>query len=441
MQILKQQIEDHSAVIGIMGLGYVGLPITMAFAKHFQVIGYDVNESTINTLKKGNSHIKDISAEVVQEHLNNTFFPTNDEKHLHSCDFFILCVPTPLNSEHEPELKYVESATKTIANQLRKNQFIILESTTYPGTTDEVMKPILEESGLVAGVDFGLAHSPERIDPGNTSTVEDIPKVVGGITDECTDIAAALYGTVLKHIVPVKDAKTAEAVKILENTYRCINIALINEMSTIFDKMGIDTWEVIRAASTKPYGFSPFYPGPGIGGHCIPLDPYYLAYQAKILGCIPKFIEVADEVNHYMKIYTVNLAREALCKIGKTLRGANIVVFGLAYKKNIDDARESPAQYIVESLKTMGANVTIHDPYVSVFHTKSGVIKSEASISDALRNTDCAVFLVDHDEYTQINQTMMVDLMKYPIIVDCKNIFKEHNELMYCGIGKGVKIN
>jgi UDP-N-acetyl-D-glucosamine dehydrogenase len=437
MKSLIEKINDHSAVVGIMGLGYVGLPLAMAFAKHFPVIGYDVSERTINTLKSGLSHIQDVPASVVQNCLDSTFYPTNNSDYLRQCDFFIMCVPTPLNEEHEPDLKYVISATKTVAAQLRKDQFVILESTTYPGTTDDVMAPILEASGLKAGKDFGLAHSPERIDPGNTSAVEDIPKVVGGITPECTEIAVALYSSVLKHIVPVADARTAEAVKILENTYRYINIGMINELAMLFDKLGISIWDTADAAATKPYGFMKFTPGPGLGGHCIPLDPHYLEAIALQIGFVPRFISLAGEVNHQMKIYTVSLAKDALASAGKQIRNANITVFGLAYKKNIDDARETPATYIIESLQSLGANVTISDPYVKSFKTKNGELEIEHNIETALKDCDCAVFLVDHDPYTTINQDTIKSLMKQPIVVDCKNIFKNHNDLMYHGLGTG----
>lgn len=438
MQILKEKIENNSAIIGIMGLGYVGLPLALAFSEKFKVIGYDVNNKAITSLNEGISYIKDVSDKEIQNYINKTFFPTNDEKCLEICDFFIICVPTPLNSEHEPDLKYVESATKTISNQLRKNQFVILESTTYPFTVDEFMKPILEESNLIAGIDFGLAHSPERIDPANNSNVKIIPKIVGGITPKCTDIACSLYGSVIDQIVPVSDAKTAEAVKILENTYRFINIGFINEMALIFDKMGIDTWEVIKAASTKSYGFSPFYPSAGIGGHCIPLDPLYLTYQAKKFDINSKFIQIADETNNFMKIYAINLVRKALTNIGLTIRNSTIAVFGLAYKKNINDTRETPAKYIIEYLQNCGANVILHDPYVTEFQTKNGLIKCE-TLYNALNKADCALFLVDHDYYINtLNQSFIKENMKNSIVVDCKNIFKNYEELIYYGIGKGI---
>lgn len=437
MDKLISKINDNSAVVGIMGLGYVGLPLAMVFAKKFNVIGYDVSENIVTTLKSGKSHIKDISSDVLNTYLGSSFHPTSNVDDLNKCDFFIICVPTPLNGDHEPDLKYVESATITISKILRKDQFVVLESTTYPGTTEEVLVPILEESGLKAGVHFGVAHSPERIDPGNTYNVEDIPKVVGGINQECTEIAAMMYGAVLKHIVPVTNARTAEAAKILENTFRCVNIALINEMSLIFDMMDINTWEVVQTAATKPYGFMSFYPGPGIGGHCIPLDPYYLSYQAKKLGFMPRFIEIAAEINHYMKIYTVNVAREALRNVGKQLRNSNIAVFGLAYKKNIDDARESPALYVIESLKNLGSNVTVYDPYISEFKTPFGTLFSQNSIEEALKDADCAIFLVDHDEYRNIDQETITALMRHPIIIDCKNIFDKHHDIPCYGIGKG----
>ncbi len=437
MDKLISKINDNSAVVGIMGLGYVGLPLAMVFAKKFNVIGYDVSENIVTTLKSGKSHIKDISSNVLNTYLGSSFHPTSNVDDLNKCDFFIICVPTPLNGDHEPDLKYVESATITISKILRKDQFVVLESTTYPGTTEEVLVPILEESGLKAGVHFGVAHSPERIDPGNTYNVEDIPKVVGGINQECTEIATMMYGAVLKHIVPVTNARTAEAAKILENTFRCVNIALINEMSLIFDMMDINTWEVVQTAATKPYGFMSFYPGPGIGGHCIPLDPYYLSYQAKKLGFMPRFIEIAAEINHYMKIYTVNVAREALRNVGKQLRNSNIAVFGLAYKKNIDDARESPALYVIESLKNLGSNVTIYDPYISAFKTPFGTLFSQNSIEETLKDADCAIFLVDHDEYRNIDQETITALMRHPIIIDCKNIFDKHHDIPCYGIGKG----
>ncbi len=268
--------------IGIIGQGYVGLPLAMAFAKYFTVFGYDVSSATVQNLRSGKSHIQDISDKHFSQLLGNTYFPTSDPEDLKQCDIFIICVPTPLTEERLPDLTFIKSACRAITNILREGQFVILESTTYPGTTEEVVIPILEESGLKAGIDFGVAYSPERIDPGNKQfTIDAVPKVVGGLNDACTEIAVALYGSIINKIVPVRDMHTAESVKMLENIFRNVNIALINEMALIFERMGINTWEVIDAAASKPYGFMPFYPGPGIGGHCIPLDPFYMSYKAK----------------------------------------------------------------------------------------------------------------------------------------------------------------
>ncbi|RLI76191.1 UDP-N-acetyl-D-glucosamine dehydrogenase, partial [Archaeoglobales archaeon] len=282
MKNLLMKIKDKTARIGIIGLGYVGLPLAVAFARKFEVVGYDINEKTVNNLLNGKSHILDVSDDMIKKYLKKSFHPTADHKELEKCDFIVICVPTPLTAAKEPDLRYIKSACEVIAMILRRGQFVILESTTYPGTTEEVVIPILERTGLKAGIDFGVAYSPERIDPGNkTYTIEKIPKVVGGINTECTEIAAMLYGSIIEKVVKVRDAKTAEAVKMVENIFRNVNIALVNELALIFEKMGIDVWEVIDAAKTKPYGFMPFYPGPGIGGHCIPLDPFYMSYIAK----------------------------------------------------------------------------------------------------------------------------------------------------------------
>lgn len=277
----------------------------------------------------GKSHIQDVTDEELSRCLGKTYFPTSDPEDLRRCDILIICVPTPLSEDRTPDLSYIKSACRTIAIVLHPGQFVILESTTYPGTTDEVVVPILEETGLVAGSDFGVAYSPERVDPGNKNfPIDRIPTVVGGITPECTEITGALYGSVMDQVVPVRDAATAEAVKMMENIFRNVNIALVNEMALIFERMGIDTWEVIDAAATKPYGFMPFYPGPGIGGHCIPLDPYYMSYRAKKYGFIPRFIETSGEINEFMKMHVINLAERGLHQVGRRLFGAKVAVMG-----------------------------------------------------------------------------------------------------------------
>lgn len=438
MKSLLSKLTDRDAVVGIIGQGYVGLPLAMAFSKKFKVIGYDISLTTANALRAGISHIQDVPDEQLSQHLERTYFPTSESEDLRQCDFLIICVPTPLSEDKIPDLSSIKCACSTIKSILHPGQFVILESTTYPGTTDEVVIPILEECGLAAGSDFGVAYSPERVDPGNKKyPIDKVPTVVGGINAECTEIAAALYGSVIDMVVPVRDARTAEAVKMVENIFRNVNIALVNEMALIFERMGIDTWEVIYAAATKPYGFMPFYPGPGIGGHCIPLDPYYMSYRAKKFGFIPRFIETSGEINEYMKMHTINLAERGLRQVGKRLFGAKIVVFGLAYKKNINDARESPAIKIIEELINLGADVRVYDPYVPSFVTKVGTFASVGSVEEALSGEDCAIFLVDHDVFRKIPVKMMIDLMTSPVVVDSKNLFKNEEGIVYLGIGKG----
>ena len=438
MKNLLLKIKDKTARIGIIGLGYTGLPLAIAFAKKFNVVGYDIREKTVDYLLGGKSHILDVGDSGLKQYLNKSFYPTTDHKELEECNFIIICVPTPLTAEKEPDLRYIKSASETIAKILRMGQFVILESTTYPGTTEEVVIPILERSGLKAGIDFGVAYSPERIDPGNKEyTVEKIPKIVGGVNEECTEIAAELYGRIIAEVIKVNDAKTAEAVKMVENIFRNVNIALVNELSLIFEKMGINTWEVIDAAATKPYGFMAFYPGPGVGGHCIPLDPFYMSYIAKRYGFIPRFIETSGEINEFMKVHVVNLVEKGLRKVDKTVYEAKITVMGLAYKKNIDDARESPSIKIIEELVNLGAEVRVYDPYVKSIKTKVWEFYSEKSVEDALRGMDCAVFVVDHDVFKEKRMGWMRGLMMSPVVVDCKNVFDKGSGVVYQGIGKG----
>jgi len=439
MEKLITKINDESATVGIIGLGYVGLPLAMVFAKKFQVVGYDVNENIVSTLKTGKSRILDVKDIAIQDYVNKSFFPTCNSDDLKVCDFFIICVPTPLTEERLPDLRHIKSACKSIAGVLRKKQFVILESTTYPGTTEEVVIPILENTGLKAGVHFGVAYSPERIDPGNKQfTIEMIPKVVGGINEQCTNIAAALYGSVINEIVPVKNTKTAESVKMIENIFRNVNIALANEMALIFERMDINAWDVINAAATKSYGYMPFYPGPGIGGHCIPLDPYYMSYKAKKYELIPRFIETSGEINEFMKMHVVNLVEKGLKQVDKKIYNAKVAVMGLAYKKNINDTRESPSIKIIEELIRLGADVRVYDPYVASIETNFGMFVSVENIEDALNNADCAVFIVDHDIFKEINN--LDKLMNSIVVVDCKNIFGEDECINYLGIGKGSKI-
>lgn len=440
MQELLSKITDRTARIGIIGQGYVGLPLAMAFAKEFTVFGYDVSSKIIDDLRAGRSHIQDVTDEVLFQYLGRTYLPTSDTEDLRKCDFLIICVPTPLSEDKIPDLSYIKSACSVINSILRPGQFVILESTTYPGTTDELVVPVLEESGLKAGIDFGVAYSPERVDPGNKKyPIDKVPTVVGGVNEACTKVAVALYERAVVRVVPVRDAMTAEAVKMVENIFRNVNIALVNEMALIFERMGIDAWEVIDAAATKPYGFMPFYPGPGIGGHCIPLDPYYMSYRAKQFGFIPRFIETSGEINEFMKLHVINLAERGLSQVGKRLYGAKIAVRGLAYKKNINDPRESPAIKIIEELANLGAEVRVYDPFVPSIRTRAGVFTSVGSVEEALSGAECAVFLVDHDVFRGISVETVKGLMASPVVVDGKNLFAGGEGIVYLGIGKGER--
>lgn len=437
MEQLDLKLQQGNAKIGIIGLGYVGLPLAVEFAKKFTVIGFDVDRNAISILKSARSHILDVPDDNIKKILEISFFPVNEPEKLSECDFFIICVPTPLGGDKIPDLSYIVNSCKTISSILRKGQFVILESTTYPGTTEEVVIPLLEETGLEAGKDFGVAYSPERIDPGNKDhPVRKIPKVVGGINNECGMIAAALYGIIIDSVIMVSDTKTAESVKMVENIFRNVNIALANEMALIFERMGINTWEVIDAASTKPYGFMPFYPGPGIGGHCIPLDPYYMSYKAKKYGLIPRFIEHSGEINEFMQMHVVNLVEQGLNKIEKTTRGSRISVFGLAYKKNINDTRESPSIPIIAELLRVGASLQIHDPYVSSIDIDGKKLRTNNDMHEALSDTDCALFLTDHDLYKSSQSLGLIKETDPPVIIDCKNIFTEKVGRIYIGLGK-----
>ncbi len=437
MKELIRSIDNGNACVGIIGLGYVGLPLAIEFSKKFNVIGYDVNKSAIDKLLSGRSYIQDISDSLISSQTGTSFHPTSKAEELSKCDFIIICVPTPLTAENEPDLSYIKSACETIVKILRKGQFVILESTTYPGTTEEIVLSILESSGLNVIEDFGLAYSPERIDPGNPCfNVSNTAKVVGGIDQECTNIASKLYGSIIGQIVAVKDARTAEAVKIVENIFRNVNIALVNELALIFERMNIDTWEVIDAAATKPYGFMPFYPGPGIGGHCIPLDPFYMSYKAKKYGFIPRFIETSGEINNFMRIHAINLIEKGLKQVNKGIYGSNVAIMGLAYKKNITDTRESPSKKIIEELVNLGANVKAYDPHASSIETHYGTFRSEESLESALEKADCAIFVVDHSKFKELNIQDVAKRMESPVIVDCKNIFANTDGLIYLGIGK-----
>ena len=403
---LENKIKNKKSIIGVIGMGYVGLPLVKTFLnKGFGVVGFDIDEKKVLMLNKGKSYIKHVTAEELKGFLNKKKFQaTVDFAALERVDVIIICVPTPLDAHNNPDLSFVLKTTETISKNLRKGQLVILESTTYPGTTEEEVLPLLEAGGLKVGKDFFLAYSPERENPGDkVYTTEKIPKVVGGVTPECSRVAKALYDQIIKKTVPVSSPKVAEATKIMENVFRSVNIAMVNEMKMIFDRMGIDVWEVIQAASTKPFGFMPFFPGPGYGGHCIPVDPFYLAWKAKEVDQPTKFIELAGEINIFMPYYVVTKTIEALNENGKPIKGAKILILGLAYKEDIDDQRESPSLKIISLLKKHGADVSYNDPYVpqaSGYRDYPGLVLESVELTGSiLKASDAVVIVTAHSDY------------------------------------------
>jgi UDP-N-acetyl-D-glucosamine dehydrogenase len=394
-----------SVYVGIVGLGYVGLPLAREFCKGgAKVLGFDINSKAVATINRGKSPIKHIPHATMAEMIKSgRFRATDDMSKLSQPDAILICVPTPLTKNREPDLQYVETTCRTISKYLRKGQLVVLESTTYPGTTREVMLPILEQSGLKAEKDFFLAFSPEREDPGNKSyRTATIPKVVGGYGKESLRRALDVYRHAIETLVPVDNCEVAEAAKILENTYRCINIALVNELKMLFDRMGIDVWEVIRAASTKPFGFSAFYPGPGLGGHCIPIDPFYLTWKARQYAMPTRFIELAGEINTGMPEYVVQRTADALNERRKSLKGSRVLVLGLAYKPDIDDVRESPSLELIEMLREKGAKVDYNDPYIPQTHKQREhdlQMKSKPLSAKALGSYDVVLIATNHSDY------------------------------------------
>lgn len=423
---LEKKIGSKQASIGVIGLGYVGLPLVKLFLRNgFHVVGFDIDPKKVASLNLGKSYIRHISAQELKVFLaRKAFKATRDFSELGKVDAIIICVPTPLDSHKNPDLSYVLNTTESIAKYLRKGQLVVLESTTYPGTTEEEMLPILVRGGLRPGKDFFLAFSPEREDPGNrTFATERIPKVIGGLTKNCLRLARLLYDQIVQKTVPVSSTQVAEAVKLMENIFRSVNIALVNEMKVIFERMGINIWEVIEAASTKPFGFMPFYPGPGLGGHCIPIDPFYLTWKAKEVDYQTKFIELAGEINTRMPYYVVNKTIEALNRMGKSIRGARLVVLGVAYKRNIDDQRESPALKIISLLMEQGARVAYNDPYCphsSGHREYPGLdLKSVPLTARRLKSSDAVIIATDHTDY---NYDWIV--RNAPLVIDTRNAVK-----------------
>ena len=414
-------IKSKKAVVGVIGLGYVGLPLVRLFAmKGFRVLGFDVDPAKIEKLSRGESYIKSIPDALFKK-FRKRFTATSDFSRLGEADAIIICVPTPLHEDSRPDLSFIRTTARTIGQHLRKGQLVVLESTTYPGTTREIMKPELDK----AGVDYLLAFSPEREDPGNKHfTNADIPKVVGGIDPRSLRAASALYGSAVVRVVEVSSCEVAEAAKLLENIYRCVNIALVNELKMCFERMGFDIWEVIRAASTKPFGFQPFYPGPGLGGHCIPLDPFYLSWKAKEYQFATRFIDLAGEINVTMPFYVLSRLEGALKARGKTVSGSKLLVLGLAYKRDIDDPRESPAFKVIELLEQKGAAVTCHDPSFKKLppmrHYKHLKAKTVELSEKALQGADAAIIVTDHSAYDY------PWIVKHaPLVIDTRNACKD----------------
>ena len=426
-ETLKNKIENRSATIGIIGLGYVGLPLMIEFVrKGFPVIGYDNDPNKVAALNKGETYIKHIPAETIQE-INATgkFLPTTDEAKIREMDTVLICVPTPLTPQREPDMTYVKSSCELIARNLRKGQLIALESTTYPGTTDGLMTEILETTGLKANEDFILAYSPEREDPNNADyNTGTIPKVVGCDCPEGLNVTKALYDSIVVNTVPVSSTRAAEATKLVENIYRGVNIALVNELKMLFTEMNIDVWEVIDAAATKPFGFHAFYPGPGLGGHCIPIDPFYLTWKAREYEMPTKFIELAGEINTQMPKYVIGRVGNALNDHGKSLKGSKVLMLGVAYKKDVDDMRESPSFKLMELLEEKGATVEYHDPYIPTIpmtreHSEYAGRKSVSL--DAVGEYDCVLIATDHSNvaYTDV-------LKDAKLVVDTRHAIPHH---------------
>jgi len=423
---LRQAIAAKSATVGVIGLGYVGIPLIHAFVRAgFNTMGFDIDQSKVDRLLDGQSYIGHIPSSWIAEWIqSNRFVPTSDMRRLKDADAILICVPTPLSDSRDPDLSYIESTARQIASVLRRGQLIVLESTTYPGTTRDVVLPILATSGLKVGEDFFLAYSPEREDPGNSKfTASGIPKVVGGIETYSAELAKALYAHAVVEVIPVANCEVAEACKILENTYRSVNIAMVNELKVLFDRIGIDVWEVIDAAKTKPFGYQAFYPGPGLGGHCIPIDPFYLSWIARKHGSTVRFIELAGEINTSMPHYVIERLSAALNDVGKPVRGSKIALLGIAYKKDVDDPRESPSFELLEILLDRGAQVTYNDPHVPQLprmrHRRVPEMKSRELTAAYLSVQDCVLIATDHSAY---DYSFIVQHSK--LVVDTRNATK-----------------
>jgi UDP-N-acetyl-D-glucosamine dehydrogenase len=422
---LIEKLNDKTAKIGIVGLGYVGLPLLLRYCEvGYKVIGFDIDQSKVDALRAGNSYIEHISPGRIRDATQRGFDPTTDFSRAREVDALILCVPTPLNKYREPDLSFVLNTTDSLVPFLHKGMVLSLESTTYPGTTEEELRPRIEKQGFRVGRDVFLVFSPEREDPGNPNfTTRSIPKVCGGCTPACLQAGIALYRQVIDKVVPVSSTQAAELTKLLENIHRSVNIGLVNEMKMVADRMGIDIHEVIRAAATKPFGFVPYYPGPGIGGHCIPIDPFYLTWKAREYGMHTRFIELAGEINSSMPDYVVSKVSLALNQRNKSINGSSILVLGIAYKKNVDDVRESPSVLLMERLQDLGARVAYSDPHVPLFpkmRAHSFDLSSVKLDSENLKTFDCVLLATDHDKFDyEMIRTQS------PLVIDCRGKFLE----------------
>ena len=420
-QFMKR-VSNKKARVGVIGLGYVGLPLAVEFAKTgFRVTGFEIDAKRVAALKAGRSYIQDVPTREIRDLVSTgRLHATLDFDELKSMDAIEICVPTPLRKTKDPDVSYIVAAVHEIAPRLRRGQLVVLESTTYPGTTDELVRPMLEEHGMRAGKDYFLAFSPERIDPGNPKFhTRNIPKVVGGATADCRKTVSALYGHVFEQVVPVTSTQVAETVKLLENTFRSVNIGMVNELALMCDKLGIDVWEVIDAAATKPFGFMPFYPGPGLGGHCIPVDPFYLSWKARQSGFEARFIELAGQVNGSMPYHVARLVGDALNARRKAVRGARVLLLGVAYKANIDDVRESPSLDLMEILEKEGAHVSYCDPYVPTLRHGGKVLRAVPFRPRSLRAADCVVIATAHKDFD-----FGLVARHARSIVDCRNSLK-----------------
>lgn len=423
MSQLESKLVNKTAVIGVIGLGYVGLPLSVSFARAgLKVIGFDIQARRVEAIEQGQSYLADISSETLRTLVANSFLEvTTDQSRIREVDAICICVPTPLNKTKGPDLSHVINVSEEVSRHLQHGQLVILESTTYPGTTRDVVHPILERSGLKVGKDFYLAYSPERINPGTREhTIKNTPKLVGGIDAESTRLAELLYRQIVDGVFPVSSPEIAEMSKIFENVFRIVNIALVNELAWLCENMGISVWEVIRAASSKPFGYMPFYPGPGTGGHCIPIDPYFLAYKAKEYDFHTRFIELAAEINERMPYHVISRIIEILNTRNKSLRGARVLIIGAAYKKDVEDVRESPSLKLIRLLREKGAEVSYNDPYVAEIQIDKDVLTSMELTKECLSAADCTVIVTDHSSY---DYRYIVDNAN--VVFDTRGVTKE----------------